>query len=295
MNSIQFHGWLDRIIQPFSFDNPQKPLIMGILNITPDSFSDGGKFCSIDKACERAFEMIAQGVDIIDIGGESSKPGALPVPTEEEISKVIPVIQQIRKRSDICISIDTYKPEVMRAAVDAGANIINDIYALTTQSALETVAELGVPVCLMHMQGKPENMQDRPFYSEGVILAVLKFFAERLAVCVAAGIKKENIIIDPGFGFGKSVTDNLELTRELKIFKQFNVPLLLGVSRKSTIGAVLGKEVEDRLIGGIALTVYAALNGVDIIRTHDIDETNQALTMIAAMTKVAPVADNKLF
>ena len=258
---------------------------MGVLNITSDSFFDGGSFLSMHRACEHAFNLIVQGADIIDIGGESTKPGAIEVPLDLELSRVIPVIQQIRANSDICISIDTYKPEVMKAAVHAGANIINDIYALRKDGALEMARTLNVPVCLMHMQGKPQNMQENPTYPDGVMSDLIHFFSERLDACMHAGINRKQLILDPGFGFGKRVKDNLILINKLNELCQFKLPILLGVSRKSTIGAVLGKKAAQRLIGSIALAVYAAQKGVSIIRTHDVDETNQALQMIEAVNQ----------
>lgn len=271
-------SWLQRQLVPNSlFENP---LIMGILNVTPDSFSDGGQFLSVNHACEHAFQLIAQGVDIIDIGGQSTRPGAQQVSVDVELKRVIPIIEQLRFNSDICISIDTNKPEVMEAAVNAGANLINDVYALRTDGALAMAAKLAVPICLMHMQGEPQNMQNEPYYSEGVLTAILSFFKERIAECERQGIDRQNIILDPGFGFGKHIQDNLLLVKKLDIFASFGLPLLLGASRKSTIGAILGKEVNDRLIGSIAVAVYAALKGVGIIRTHDVDETKQALHMI---------------
>ncbi|MCW8408787.1 dihydropteroate synthase [Legionella sp. PATHC035] len=283
MNIKQFSGWLER--QPILKNFPEKPLIMGILNVTPDSFSDGGKFLSLGRACEHAFHLISQGADLIDIGGQSTRPGAQPVPIDAELNRVIPVIEQIRANSDVCISIDTNKPEVMEAAVSAGANIINDVYALRSPGALEMAAKLAVPVCLMHMQGEPHNMQHQPYYPQGVLSEVTQFFSERIAECARVGIKNTNIILDPGFGFGKQVQDNLLLVKNLDSFATFAMPLLLGVSRKSTIGAVLAKEVGERLIGSIAVAVYAALKGASIIRTHDVDETNQALHMITMIGK----------
>lgn len=279
----QFAGWLERKSQPIAHTAFEKPLIMGVLNVTSDSFFDGGKFISMDKACEHAFNLITQGVDIIDIGGESTKPGAVQVPLDTELNRIIPVIEQIRLHSDICISIDTYKPEAMEAAVLAGANIINDIYALQKDGALAMAAKLAVPVCLMHMQGQPHNMQQNPKYPNGVMMELMQFFVERINACDIAGINKKHLILDPGFGFGKLVQDNLHLIYNLDNLKYFNLPILLGVSRKSTIGAVLGKEVSERLIGSISIAVYAALKGVGILRTHDVNETNQALVMIDAI------------
>ncbi|QEY50138.1 dihydropteroate synthase [Legionella longbeachae] len=280
MNSKQLMGWLQQQSQLTPGSLPENPLIMGILNVTPDSFSDGGHFLSVNHACEHAFQLITQGVDIIDIGGQSTRPGAEEISVDVELKRVIPVIEQIRIDSDICISIDTNKPEVMEAAVNAGANLINDVYALRTDGALSMAAKLAVPVCLMHMQGEPHNMQKMPYYSEGVLPAIQNFFKERITECERQGINRQNIILDPGFGFGKRVQDNLLLVKKLDVFSSFGLPLLLGASRKSTIGVILGKEVNDRITGSIAVAVYAALKGVGIIRTHDVDETKQALHMI---------------
>ena len=253
---------------------------MGVLNITNDSFSDGGNYLDSEKAYEQAMHLINEGADLIDIGGESSKPGALEVPINVELERVVPVIKKIRAVSDICISIDTYKPEIMHAAVEAGANIINDVFALQKEGSLEMAAHLAMPICLMHMQGKPQTMQKNPSYSAGIIPEIMKFFSERIKRCVAIGIRKDRLILDPGFGFGKKVADNMLLLKDIVSFKQFNLPLLLGVSRKSTIGVLLNKDVNERLIGSVALAVYAALQGVAILRVHDVDETKQALHLI---------------
>jgi dihydropteroate synthase len=278
VNPKQFLSWLACL--------NQSPLIMGILNVTPDSFSDGNQFLSSERAWENACSLINQGTDIIDIGGQSTRPGADPVPLEVELNRVIPVIEKIRRHADICISIDTNKPEVMEAAIKAGANVINDVYALRTEGALEMAAQLAVPVCLMHMQGDPCNMQNHSSYPKGVLNEVHRFFHERLAACERVGIKKEHIILDPGFGFGKQIQDNLILIKNLDSLTSFDHPLLLGVSRKSTIGAVLNKNVDERLIGSVAIAVYAALKGVGIIRAHDVDETKQALKMISLIEQV---------
>lgn len=284
MSPEQFAGWLERKSQPKSQLVFEKPLIMGILNITADSFSDGGDFLSMDRACEQAFNLIVHGADIIDVGGESTKPGAVPVSLKEELSRVIPVIEQIRKNSELCISIDTCKPEVMEAAVHAGANIINDVYALRKSGALAMAAKLKVPVCLMHMQGDPLTMQDDPDYPNGIMDELRNFFVERIHACEQAGLNKKQLILDPGFGFGKTVNHNLNLTNRLSELNYFNLPVLLGVSRKSTIGAVLGKAVKERLIGSIALALYATIRGgVGILRTHDVEETRQALQMVDAV------------
>lgn len=264
-----------------------RPLIMGVLNSTPDSFSDAGNYFSPEKALKRALEMVKQGADLLDIGGESSRPSAVPVSLDEELVRVIPVIEAIRQESDICISIDTCKPEVMTAAVAAGAGMINDIYALTKPQALETAAALQIPVCLMHMQGSPLSMQRDPQYSAGVLEEIHAFFAERLQACLDAGIEKNRIILDPGFGFGKNIDDNLRIVAKLEHWKDFQCPLLLGVSRKSTIGALLNKPVNARLFGSLALAIYAVCQGANIIRTHDVDETRQVLLMIDCIKRIA--------
>jgi dihydropteroate synthase len=258
----------------------RKPLIMGVLNVTPDSFSDAGHYFSTEKACTRALEMVKHGVDIIDIGGESSKPGAQVVSLDEELTRVIPVIEKLVQYTDVCISIDTYKPEVMRAAVMSGAGMINDIYALRIRNALKVAASLDVPICLMHMQGNPQSMQINPTYPLGVISEISHFFEERIQACLDAGIKKTRLILDPGIGFGKCLEDNRQILAKLDAWEDFQLPLLLGVSRKSTIGALLNKPVDDRLIGGLTLAIYAAFKGIGIIRTHDVDETNQVLSII---------------
>ena len=283
MNPKQFSDWFERKAEFSLADVLEKPLIMGVINVTPDSFSDGGQFFSTEKATLHALELVAQGADVIDIGGESTKPGAAQVPLEIELARVIPVIKSIRNLSDCCISIDTYKPEVMRAAVHAGANMINDVYALRKEGALAAARELSVPVCLMHMQGNPQTMQEKPKYPQGIFFEVSQFFEERIEACSFAGIDTNKLILDPGFGFGKRVEDNLSLMQQIEHFKGFKKPILLGVSRKSTIGALLNKEVNQRLPASIALAVYAAMKGLGILRTHDVDETNQALQIIDAI------------
>lgn len=256
---------------------------MGILNITPDSFSDGGCFLGVDEACLRAEQLLIQGADLIDIGGESTRPGAAPVSSSEELARVIPVIEHIRTISDVCLSIDTSKASVMRAAVAAGASMINDVRALSNKDALSVAAELNVPVCLMHMQGVPLSMQDNPMYVDDVVDEINVFFERRIEACLQAGIPHDYLILDPGFGFGKSIHDNLRIVKRISEFLKHGLPLLLGVSRKSTIGAVLNKTPSERLVGGIALTVLAAYRGVSMIRTHDVDETRQALRMVEAV------------
>ena len=279
VNSEKFNQWL----VDYQSNLPSRPLIMGVLNVTPDSFSDGGKFLDPTQACKQAILMIKQGADIIDIGGESSKPGALPVTSSEELARVIPVIEQIRAISDVCISVDTCKAQVMEEAVIAGASLINDISAFSDPAALAIAANHSVPICLMHMKGSPQTMQEDPQYVDDVVLEINDFFQQRIQACVDAGIARERIIIDPGFGFGKTIQHNMLLVRRLVEFQQHNQPVLLGVSRKSTLGAILEKPVNERLIGGIVISVLAALQGVALIRTHDVDETQQALKMIQAI------------
>ena len=260
-----------------------QPCIMGILNLTPDSFSDGGLFTNKEKALSHAQQMIDDGADIIDIGGESTRPGASEVSAEEECNRVIPLIKAIRKISDIPISIDTSKTEVMQQAIEAGASMINDVNALRAEGAVELVAKLNVPVCIMHMQGQPRTMQHTPKYND-VVQEVREFLKERIEVCLKAGIKKENIIIDPGFGFGKTLEHNLSLFKHLDDFTQLHVPLLVGVSRKSMIGAVLNDAPEDeRLHGSVTLAALAAWMNTNILRVHDVKATSDALKLCMAV------------
>jgi len=255
-----------------------RPAVMGILNITPDSFSDGGVFLSLDRAVRRAHEMAEEGVDIIDVGGESTRPGAQPVSPQQEIDRVIPIIEALHDRISLPISIDTSKPEVMRAAVAAGAGFINDVGALRTEGALEAAAELNVPVCLMHMQGEPRTMQHDPRYVD-VVAEVRDFLKQRRDVCMKAGIPAARLVIDPGFGFGKTLEHNLELLRGLKTLQSLNTPILAGLSRKSMIGKALGLPVERRLHASVALAVMAVQNGARIVRVHDVGPTVEALRM----------------
>jgi dihydropteroate synthase len=286
LNSEQFLSWCAQFVPPSSSVSYKRPLIMGILNVTPDSFSDAGLYFSQEKACAQALAMIEAGADIIDIGGESSRPGAPIVSKEEELARVIPVIETLVKQTDVCLSIDTNKPEVMRHAVKAGVTLINDICALQSPGALKAASELGVPICLMHMQGTPRTMQVNPVYPEGVMKELVHFFKERINACLAMGITKSQLIIDPGFGFGKTTDDNLKILHNLAILHEFSLPQLLGVSRKSTIGALLNKPKDERVIGGVAIAVYAALKGVGIIRTHDVEETKQALQILDGIAHV---------
>lgn len=252
--------------------------IMGILNLTPDSFSDGGSYQQVDSAVISAVAMLENGATIIDIGGESTRPGAPDVALEEELARVIPVIEAIRKKSDCLISIDTSKAEVMRQAVNAGADIINDVRALQEPNALATAAELGVPVCLMHMQGQPRTMQSNPHYDD-VINDIKQFFVERIAACETAGISREKIILDPGFGFGKTLAHNYHILKYIDEFKMMGCEVLAGLSRKSMIGNLLGRDVDQRLAGSVAGALIAAQKGAKIIRVHDVTETADALNV----------------
>lgn len=255
---------------------------MGVLNVTPDSFSDGGDFFSADAAVERALAMQAEGAAIIDIGGESTRPGAEPVSAEDEIRRVVPVIEALQVRLTVPISIDTQKPEVMRAAVAAGAGFINDVNALRAPGALEAAAECQVPVCLMHMQGEPRTMQADPHYDD-VVDEVSGFLQQRAAACEQAGIAREHILLDPGFGFGKTLQHNLQLLARLETIGALGFPLLVGLSRKSMIGKLLGLDVGERLAASIALAVMAVERGAALVRAHDVAPTWQALQMQVAL------------
>ncbi len=256
---------------------------MGILNLTPDSFSDGGRFLDRDAALRHAERMVEEGAGIIDIGGESTRPGADPVGLAQELERVVPLIEALSVELPVPISIDTIKPEVMRAAVAAGAGLINDILALQAPGALQVAAELAVPVCLMHMQGEPRTMQAAPHY-EDVVSDVWRFLSERRDACMAAGIPLERILLDPGFGFGKTLEHNLALFKHLDRFASLEAPLLVGVSRKSMIGTILGgADVEHRMIGSVAAAVFAVMQGAAIIRVHDVRETAEALKVIEAI------------
>lgn len=257
------------------------PVVMGILNVTPDSFSDGGKFSSFELACQHADEMVAQGALIIDIGGESTRPGAADVSVEDELARVIPLVEYVAKHHDVWISVDTSKPEVMRQAVNAGAHLINDVRALLEPGALETAAQLNVPICLMHMQGAPRTMQSAPEYQD-VIADVFKFLNERIQACLEAGIPRERLLIDPGFGFGKTLEHNYELLAKLERFAQFELPILIGLSRKSMIGNLLARPTSERLAGSLAGAMIAAQKGAHIIRVHDVPETVDMLKVLQA-------------
>ena len=257
------------------------PVVMGILNVTPDSFSAGGKFSSFELACQHADEMVAQGAIIIDIGGESTRPGAADVSVEDELARVVPLVEYVAKHHDVWISVDTSKPDVMRQAVNAGAHLINDVRALLEPGALETAAQLNVPICLMHMQGAPRTMQSAPEYQD-VIADVFKFLNERIQACLEAGIPRERLLIDPGFGFGKTLEHNYELLAKLERFAQFELPILIGLSRKSMIGNLLARPTSERLAGSLAGAMIAAQKGAHIIRVHDVPETVDMLKVLQA-------------
>ena len=256
--------------------------IMGILNATPDSFSDGGLFISVSKAVDHVARMIDEGADIIDIGGESTRPGASPVSAEEEMERVIPIIEAVSQRFGVIISIDTSKATVMQAAVNAGAGMINDVRALKEEDALQSAVKMAVPVCLMHMQGQPQSMQDKPVYAD-VTTDVREFLSARVDQCLEAGMDLNNIILDPGFGFGKTTEQNFQLLNELERIRSNDLPVLAGLSRKSMIGQTLNLGVNERVSASIALALLAVWNGANILRLHDVKETCQAVRMIEAV------------
>ena len=260
--------------------------VMGILNVTPDSFSDGGVFFDRDEAVDRACVMVEEGADLIDVGGESTRPGAPAVSAAEEIDRVVPVIEGIARAVGVPISVDTSKPEVMRAAASAGAGFINDVRALREPGALAAAAMIGCPVCLMHMQGEPADMQRDPRYAD-VVREVRDFLAERLDAAIAAGIAKTNIVVDPGFGFGKTVEHNLELLRRLRVFTALG-PVLVGLSRKSLIGKVLGLPLARRVHASAALAMLAVQNGARIVRVHDVAPSVDAIRMMEAVASPGP-------
>lgn len=258
------------------------PKIMGIVNVTPDSFSDGGRLGSIESAVAHALFLAEQGADMLDIGGESTRPNAVEVSLDEELSRTIPVIEALAARTEVPISIDTSKPEVMRAAVAAGAGFINDVYALRRDGAMQAAAELGVPVCLMHMPGDPRSMQNDIRYDD-VLAQVRQFLVERMFACEMAGIAKKNLLVDPGFGFGKQLAHNLALLANLDHFGQLGVSVLAGVSRKSMIGQITGRDVGGRMAGSATAAMLAVQGGAMIVRVHDVAETKDALAVLAAV------------
>lgn len=260
----------------------RSPQVMGILNVTPDSFSDGGQYRYLDAAIRRALQMQAEGAAIIDIGGESTRPGAVSVSLNEELDRVIPVIEKLKQAVHVPLSIDTVKPEVMREAVAAGAGLINDVNALQAEGALVTAADLGVPVCLMHRQGTAQTMQTEPVY-EDVTEDVLGFLRGRVATCEHVGITRGQIILDPGFGFGKTLAHNMQLMRELSAFMDEDLPVLVGVSRKSMLGAILDAEPGQRLAGTITLQALALMQGAHILRSHDVKAAVDCVKTVKAV------------
>lgn len=258
------------------------PAVMGILNVTPDSFSDGGRFAGRDAAVRQAEAMARDGADIIDVGGESTRPGAGDVPEQQELDRVIPVIEAVVAAVDVPVSIDTSKPGVMRAAIAAGAAMINDIRALREPGAMQAAAELQRPVCLMHMLGQPRTMQQKPEYTD-VVAEVREFLAERVRACVEAGLAGGSIIVDPGFGFGKTPRHNVELLSNLRQLQVIGQPILVGLSRKSTLGELTGRDVGERMPASIAAAVIAVIEGATLVRVHDVRETVDALRVAAAV------------
>lgn len=262
---------------------------MGILNVTPDSFSDGGAVFSggrvaLDKVLARAAQMLAEGADLIDIGGESTRPGAAPVSVQEEMDRVLPVLELLARELDVVLSVDTSSPEVMLAAAAAGAGLINDVRALRRPDAISAVAATGLPVCLMHMRGEPQSMQTDPQYDDAVA-DVRQFLAQRIEACTKLGVARRNIVIDPGFGFGKTPQHNLQLLNRMGQLNDLGFPLLVGLSRKSLIGAVLKRSVEDRLAGSLALVALAVQRGAVIFRVHDVRETSDVVRLCTAVLK----------
>ena len=256
------------------------PQVMGILNVTPDSFSDGGQFNSLDSALKQAHKMIAAGVSIIDIGGESTRPGAPEVELTQELQRVIPVIKALREQSDVWISVDTSKAEVMRQAADAGADMINDVRALQEPGALEVAASTGLSICLMHMQGQPRTMQTQPHYDD-LLAEVAEFLHQRIAACSQVGIGRDKLILDPGFGFGKTLAHNYHLLAQLDKLHQFGLPLLAGMSRKSMLFKLLDKAPAECVAASISCATIAAMKGAQIIRVHDVEQTLDAMKIVA--------------
>lgn len=258
------------------------PLVMGILNVTPDSFSDGGRYTNTDAAFAQAAKMVAEGAAFIDVGGESTRPGAAAVSSQEEQDRVLPVVERIQRELDVVVSLDTSNPELMRAGAALGAGMINDVRALDREGAVQAAAESGLAVCLMHRQGEPQTMQQAPYY-HNVVAEVRDYLAHKIAVCEQAGMARERLVIDPGFGFGKNLGHNLTLMAHLRELATLPAAMLIGVSRKSMVGHVLNKPVDERLHGSVALAVLAAAQGAHIFRVHDVAPTVDALRMTAAV------------
>jgi dihydropteroate synthase len=263
---------------------------MGILNVTPDSFSDGGRFAGLDNALRQAERMLAEGADILDIGGESTRPGAAAVSLDEEMARVLPVVERIHAELGVPVSVDTSKPELMRAAIAAGAGMINDVTALSAPGAIAAVADADVPVCLMHMLGEPRTMQTAPQYDD-VLADIMKYMERRVAECAEGGIARGRLLLDPGFGFGKTLHHNLVLLRGLSAFQSLGLPVMVGMSRKSMLGAVTGRPVDERLAAGIAAAVMAVERGARIVRVHDVAETVDALKLWQAAMDAGSAED----
>jgi dihydropteroate synthase len=267
-----------------------RPRVMGIVNVTPDSFSDGGQHETLESAVAHGLKLAAEGADVLDVGGESTRPGATPVALEQELQRVVPVVERLARETSLPICVDTSKPEVMRAAVAAGAGMINDVYALRREGALDAAAALGVPVVLMHLLGEPGTMQDDPAYDD-VVADVHRFLAERLFACEMAGIARQNLVVDPGFGFGKRLEHNLLLLRQLARFGDLGVPVLAGLSRKRSLGEITGRDVNARVHASVAAAVLAAEYGARLIRVHDVAATVDAMKVWAAVAALpGPVA-----
>lgn len=261
-----------------------RPQVMGILNVTPDSFSDGGKFQALDDSVRHAEAMVTAGASIIDVGGESTRPGAAAVSEQEELDRVLPVVEALKSRVDAVISVDTSTAKVMREAATAGAGLINDVRALSRDGALKAATEIDLPICIMHMKGQPANMQDAPVYND-VVVEIGRFLVSRTEELVAAGVDASRILIDPGFGFGKTLEHNLQLLNHLDRFASHGFPVLVGVSRKSMIGQILDLPIDQRLIGSVSAAVMAYTKGASIFRVHDVEQTVQALKVAVAITE----------
>ena len=281
-------GWVEvSIVTRKSIDSvlqSSSAAIMGIINITPDSFSDGGGAFSVKAACEQGLRMIDQGANILDVGGESTRPGAEPVSLAQELDRVIPVIEQLKSVTDVPISIDTYKVEVMREAVNAGAQMINDVNALRAPEALTAAAILNVPVCLMHMRGDPANMQNAPAY-DSVVMEVIAFLNQRIEACIAAGMSANNLLVDPGIGFGKTLEHNLVLLSAIPELLRLKAQVLIGVSRKSMIDQLLDRTVDERVAASVGLAVQSVMNGAKIVRVHDVLQTHDAVRAVEAVIR----------
>ncbi|GGJ75401.1 dihydropteroate synthase [Alloalcanivorax dieselolei] len=258
------------------------PVVMGILNVTPDSFSDGGQFTSLDSALRRAEQMLADGAAIIDVGGESTRPGADPVSEQQELDRVVPVVEALTRELDALVSVDTSIASVIRETARAGAGLINDVRSLRRAGACQAAADAGLPVCLMHMRGEPGDMQDDPQYQD-VTAEVIRFLEERVEVCVSAGIARDRLLVDPGFGFAKTVYHNLKLLAEMDQLKRLRLPILVGLSRKSMVGKVLDRPVEERLPGSLAAAVMCIERGALIVRAHDVKETVDSVRFARAV------------